>query len=33
MKEFFLERGEWLDDHIDILQQYSHPSKNKKFNH
>ena len=33
LKDFCLERGHWMDRHIDILQQYSHPSKNKKFNH
>ena len=33
MKEFFAERGEWMDEHIDILRQYGHPSKNKKYNH
>ena len=33
MKDFCTERGEWMDEHIDILQQYSHPSKNKRFNH
>lgn len=33
IKDFCAVRGEWLDEHIDILQQYSHPSKNKKFNH
>lgn len=33
MKEFIAERGEWMDEHIDILRQYGHPSKNKKFNH
>ena len=33
MKDFCADRGAWLDEHIDILQQYSHPSGNKKFNH
>lgn len=33
MKDFITERGQWMDKHIDILQQYSHPSTNKKFNH
>ena len=33
MKDFCVDRGAWLDEHIDILQQYSHPSGNKKFNH
>ena len=33
MKDFIAERGEWLDEHIEVLRQYGHPSKNKKFNH
>lgn len=33
IRDFIAERGEWMDEHIEILQQYSHPSKNKKFNH
>ena len=33
MKRFCAERGAWMDEHIDILRQYSHESKNKKFNH
>ena len=33
MKDFIAERGEWMDEHIDILRQYGHPSKNKKYNH
>ena len=33
MRAFCLERGRWMDEHSDILRQYSHPSKNKKFNH
>ena len=33
LKDAILERGEWMDMHVDILLQYSHPSKNKKFNH
>ena len=33
MKDFIAERGEWMDEHIDILRQYGHPSRNKKFNH
>lgn len=33
IKEFIHVRGTWLDEHIDILSQYSHDSKNKKFNH
>ena len=33
IKDFCSERGEWIDEHIETLKQYSHPSKNKKFNH
>lgn len=33
MKDFCAQRGAWMDEHIDILRQYSHESKNKKFNH
>ena len=25
------ERGAWMDEHIDTLRQYGHPSKNKKY--
>ena len=32
MKEFIKERGEWMDDNIESLRQYSAPSKIKKFN-
>lgn len=33
MKEFCHKRGEWMDEHIEILRQYCHESKVKKFNH
>ena len=33
LKEWLLARGAWLDAHIDILRQYSHPSRNKVYNH
>ena len=33
LKDFIKVRGEWMDEHIEILRQYSHESKNKKFNH
>lgn len=33
LKDFCVERGEWLDKNIEILKQYSHESKVKKFNH
>ena len=33
LKEFCRERGEWMDENIEALRQYSHPSGNKKYNH
>ena len=33
MKEFIHTRGEWLDNNLEIILQYSHESRNKKFNH
>lgn len=33
LKTWLTARGNWLDEHIDALQQYCHPSRNKKFNH
>lgn len=33
IKDYIRERGTWMDEHIEILQQYCHESKNKKFNH
>lgn len=33
LKNHIIERGRWLDDNIDILLQYCHESKVKKFNH
>lgn len=33
IKDFIVERGTWMDKNIEILKQYSHESKNKKFNH
>lgn len=33
MKNFIHVRGNWMDENIETLLQYSHPSKNKKFNH
>ncbi|MCD7722325.1 MAG: CotH kinase family protein [Clostridiales bacterium] len=27
------QRGDWLDENIEVIQQYSHESKNKKYNH
>ena len=33
LKGYILDRGAWLDENFHIIQQYSHDSKNKKFNH
>ena len=33
LKDAIHKRGEWMDKHIDILQQYCHESKNKQYNH
>ena len=33
MKDFIHERGNWMDENIEILLQYCHESKVKKFNH
>lgn len=33
IRSYVHERGEWLDENLEILLQYSHESKNKKFNH
>lgn len=33
MREFIYHRGAWMDEHIDVLLQYCHESKVKKFNH
>ncbi len=33
LKYFIKERGSWMDENIEILTQYGHESKNKKFNH
>lgn len=33
MRDFIHERGEWMDENIEILLQYCHESKVKKFNH
>lgn len=27
------QRGHWLDENIEVIKQYSHESKNKKYNH
>ncbi|MBC8569562.1 CotH kinase family protein [Zongyangia hominis] len=33
LKGFLKKRGDWMDENIETLYQYSHDSKNKKFNH
>lgn len=33
LKNFISDRGEWMDKNIEVLKQYSHESKNKKYNH
>lgn len=33
LKGFIQKRGSWMDENIETLYQYSHESKNKKFNH
>lgn len=33
LKDFLNDRIGWLDEHMDIILQYGHPSKVKRFNH
>lgn len=33
LKQFIIERGRFLDEHIEVLLQYCHESKVKKYNH
>ncbi|MGI5959143.1 MAG: CotH kinase family protein [Massiliimalia sp.] len=33
LKNFISERGQWMDENIEVLKQYSHESRNKKYNH
>lgn len=33
LKSFIRERGNWMDEFIDAVQQYGHPSINKRYNH
>lgn len=33
LQQFIYERGSWMDESIDVLLQYCHESKVKKFNH
>ena len=33
LKQYIKTRGGWLDDNIGVISQYSHASKNKRYNH
>ena len=33
LKTFIINRGRWLDEHIEEIKQFSHESTTKKFNH
>ena len=33
LKDFIRERGAWMDQYIEVVQQYGHPSAVKKYNH
>lgn len=33
VKDFLHRRGAWLDEHIELLYQYCHPSANKQYQH
>ncbi len=33
LKDWLRQRGDWLDANIHTIQQYSHPSRNKNYNH
>ena len=33
LKDFCRDRGYWMDENIETLLQFCHPSKNKRFNH
>ncbi|MEG1296261.1 MAG: CotH kinase family protein [Niameybacter sp.] len=33
LKNFIIQRGRWLDQHIHTLRQYAHESRVKQFNH
>ena len=33
LKGFLRERGAWMDEHIETVRQYGHPSVNKRYNH
>lgn len=33
LKDYIHERGEWVDEYIEVVKQYGHPSVNKRYNH
>ena len=33
LKDFIVERGAWMDEYIEIILQYGHPSAVKKYDH
>lgn len=33
LKAFIRDRGAWMDEYIETVQQYGHPSINKRYNH
>ena len=33
LKDYIHERGEWMDEYIEVVKQYGHPSVNKRYNH
>ena len=33
LKTFIRDRGRWMDEFIETVQQYGHPSVNKRYNH
>ena len=33
LKTFIRDRGSWMDEFIETVQQYGHPSVNKRYNH
>ena len=33
LKTFICDRGSWMDEFIETVQQYGHPSVNKRYNH
>ena len=33
LKDWIVDRGDWLDEKIDVLNFFGHPSYNKRWNH